>query len=341
MPALAGDKDVNDEVLLKVDNLKMHYPIRGGVFFSQIAVNYAVDDVSFEIRKGETLGLVGESGCGKSTIAKTVLRLYEPTAGCIKFEGREILELSRADMRTVRREMQIIFQDPMDSLNSRHTVGSILEEPYVIHGLGTREERGQWIRDLLIKVGLQPDAVNRYPHEFSGGQRQRIGIARAIALQPKLLVCDEPVSALDVSIQAQIMNLMIELQRDLGLTMLFIAHDLAVVKHISDRIAVMYLGKIVEINDAEIIYKKPMHPYTRALIDSIPKPAAGKIRDRKTLQGEVPSPINPPSGCHFHTRCPYVREKCHNEIPVLREMPDSGDKSHYVSCHFAEEIFGA
>ena len=330
---------MNNDVLLKVYNLKMHYPIRGGVFFRRVAVNYAVDDVSFEIRKGETLGLVGESGCGKSTIAKAVLRLYEPTAGRVTFAGRDILELSRTEMRSVRREMQIIFQDPMDSLNSRHTIGAILEEPYVIHGLGTRAERRLWIRDLLSKVGLQPEAVNRYPHEFSGGQRQRIGIARAIALQPKLLVCDEPVSALDVSIQAQIMNLMIELQRELGLTLLFITHDLAVVKHISDRIAVMYLGKIVELNDAEMMYRKPMHPYTRALIDSIPEPTPGKIRDRKTLQGEVPSPINPPSGCHFHTRCPHVREKCHNEIPLLRKMQEPGERGHFVACHFAEEIF--
>lgn len=332
---------MNHEVLLKVENLKMHYPIRGSVFFRQVAVNYAVDDVSFEIRKGETLGLVGESGCGKSTIAKTVLRLYEPTAGRVTFDGRDILGLSRSEMRAMRREMQIIFQDPMDSLNSRHTVGAILEEPYVIHGLGTREERRQWTRDLLVKVGLQPDALLRYPHEFSGGQRQRIGIARAIALQPKLLVCDEPVSALDVSIQAQIMNLMIELQQDLGLTLLFIAHDLAVVKHISDRIAVMYLGKIVEVNDAEIIYKKPMHPYTRALIDSIPEPSPGKISNRKVLHGEVPSPIKPPSGCHFHTRCPYVREKCHNEFPELRRMQARGDRGHFVACHFAEDIFSS
>lgn len=331
---------MNGDVLLKVDNLKMHYPVRGGLFFRQVAMNHAVDDVSFEIKKGETLGLVGESGCGKSTIAKTVLRLYEPTAGNITFDGRDILQLSRADMRSVRREMQIIFQDPMDSLNSRHTVGAILDEPYVIHGLGRREERRQWISDLLIKVGLQPDAVNRFPHEFSGGQRQRIGIARAIALQPRLLVCDEPVSALDVSIQAQIMNLLIELQQDLDLTMLFIAHDLAIVKHVSDRIAVMYLGKIVELNDAQGMYKKPMHPYTRALIDSIPKPSPGKNKTRKTLAGEVPSPVNPPSGCHFHTRCPHVREKCHNEIPLLREMQEQGNKGHYVACHFAEEIFG-
>ena len=329
---------MNKDVLLKVENLKMYYPIRGGVFFRRVAVNYAVDDVSFEIRKGETLGLVGESGCGKSTVAKTVLRLYEPTAGQIIFDGRDILRLSRAEMQSVRREMQIIFQDPMDSLNSRHTVGAILEEPYVIHGLGVRVERRQWIRELLNKVGLQPDAVNRYPHEFSGGQRQRIGIARAIALQPKLLVCDEPVSALDVSIQAQIMNLLVDLQRELGLTLLFIAHDLAVVKHISDRIAVMYLGKIVEVNAAEIVYKKPMHPYTMALIDAIPRPSPGKTRDRKTLPGEVPSPINPPPGCNFHTRCPHAREKCHTDIPVLRKIQEPVDNGHFVACHFAEEL---
>ena len=329
---------MSKEVLLKVTGLKKHYPIRGGIFFRQVATNYAVDGVSFHIRKGETLGIVGESGCGKSTVAKTILRLYEPTAGSIEFEGRDILTLTAADMRNQRRDMQIIFQDPMESLNSRHTVGTILEEPFIIHNMGTREERRQWVSGLLGRVGLQQDAADRYPHEFSGGQRQRIGIARAIALNPKLLVCDEPVSALDVSIQSQILNLLVQLQRDLGLTLLFIAHDLAVVKHISDRIAVMYLGKIVEINDAEDIYSQPGHPYTKALLKSIPVPDPGKVVRREALPGEVPSPINPPSGCHFHTRCPYKQDRCMTEAPELRSIPGGHNQDWQVSCHYAEQF---
>lgn len=328
---------MNTEVLLKVSGLKKHYPIRGGIFFRQVATNYAVDDVSFHINKGETLGIVGESGCGKSTVAKTILRLYEPTAGLIEFEGKDILKLSASDIRSLRKNMQIIFQDPMESLNSRHTVGTILEEPFIIHKLGTRQERRSWVSDLLDRVGLQKEAAHRYPHEFSGGQRQRIGIARAIALNPKLLVCDEPVSALDVSIQSQILNLLLQLQRDLGLTLLFIAHDLAVVKHVSDRIAVMYLGKIVEINDAELLYRKPAHPYTQALLKSIPEPDPEKAVQHQVLKGEVPSPINPPSGCYFHTRCPYVQDRCRTDTPVLRTVaPDKPD--WLVSCHFAEQF---
>ena len=329
---------MSEEVLLRVENLKMHYPIRGGVFFRRIATNYALDGVSFHIKKGETLGIVGESGCGKSTVAKTILRLYEPTAGNIKFAGKDVLTLSQSDMRNLRQDMQIIFQDPMESLNSRHTVGTILEEPYIIHGVGTRKQRRQWIADLLEKVGLQSDTAIRYPHEFSGGQRQRIGIARAIALNPKLLVCDEPVSALDVSIQSQILNLLVQLQRELHLTLLFIAHDLAVVKHISDRIAVMYLGKIVEINDAETLYKKPAHPYTQAMLGSILVPEPVKAKRHKVLQGEVPSPINPPSGCHFHTRCPYVQDKCRTKLPELRPVFPQHNQDWLVSCHFAEKF---
>ena len=328
---------IND-VLLDVSDLKKHYPIRGGVFFRQIATNYAVDGVSFKIEKGETLGIVGESGCGKSTVAKTILRLYEPTAGKILFEGKDIQVLSRRDMREIRQDMQIIFQDPMESLNSRHTVGTILEEPFVIHGIGTREERKSRIQELLGKVGLQSDAVNRYPHEFSGGQRQRIGIARAIALNPKLLICDEPVSALDVSIQSQILNLLLQLQRDLDLTLLFIAHDLAVVKHVSDRIAVMYLGKIVEISDAEELYKNPVHPYTKALLKSIPVPDPEKKKEHEVLEGEVPSPINPPGGCYFHTRCPFKQEKCLTEAPELLPVEGVNNKDRLVSCHFSGEM---
>jgi peptide/nickel transport system ATP-binding protein len=328
---------VNPGVLLKVTGLKKHYPIRGGILFRQIATNYAVDDVSFHINKGETLGIVGESGCGKSTVAKTILRLYEPTAGSIEFEGSDIVTLSSAEMRDLRKNMQIIFQDPMESLNSRHTVGTILTEPFIIHKLGNTQERRRWVGDLLERVGLQQEAVDRYPHEFSGGQRQRIGIARAIALNPKLLVCDEPVSALDVSIQSQILNLLLQLQRDLDLTLLFIAHDLAVVKHVSDRIAVMYLGKIVEINDSEQLYRKSAHPYTQALLKSIPEPDPERAVQHEVLKGELPSPINPPSGCYFHTRCPYVQDRCKTVAPELR--PVSMDQPDWrVSCHFAEQF---
>ena len=326
---------MSQNVLLEVDGLKMHYPIHGGIFFRRVATNYAVDGVTFSIRKGETLGIVGESGCGKSTVAKSILRLYEPTAGSVRFAGTNILELSAAGMRSLRRDIQIIFQDPMESLNARHTVGTILEEPFVIHKRGTHEQRQMWVSELLARVGLQADAAHRYPHEFSGGQRQRIGIARAIALQPKLLICDEPVSALDVSIQSQILNLLLDLQSDLGLTLLFIAHDLAVVKHVSDRIAVMYLGKIVEINDAEHLYRQPIHPYTQALLKSIPKPDPDASHKHAVLKGEVPSPINPPSGCYFHTRCPHAQDKCWTEAPVLRVIQQ--DKPDWqVACHYAE-----
>jgi oligopeptide/dipeptide ABC transporter ATP-binding protein len=329
---------MSNETLLKVLDLKKHYPIRGGVFFRQIATNFAVDGVSFHINKGETLGIVGESGCGKSTVAKTVLRLYEPTAGEIEFEGVNILSLSRKEMRELRKEMQIIFQDPMESLNSRHTIGTILEEPFVIHGIGDREQRRQKVRELLGLVGLQADVIHRFPHEFSGGQRQRIGIARAIALNPKLLICDEPVSALDVSIQSQILNLLVKLQRELDLTFLFIAHDLAVVKHVSDRIAVMYLGKIVEINDAEMLYQNPVHPYTRALLASIPVPDPEKAQLHEPLSGEVPSPINPPSGCYFHTRCPYAKDICKTKTPELKPVSPLQKQDWLVSCHFADDF---
>jgi peptide/nickel transport system ATP-binding protein len=326
------------EILLNIKDLKLHYPIRGGVLFRQVATNYAVDGVSFEINKGETLGIVGESGCGKSTVAKAILRLHEPTSGQVEFEGKEIQSLSRREMRELRQDMQIIFQDPMESLNSRHTVGTILEEPFIIHGIGSRDERQKNVSELLDKVGLQQDAVNRFPHEFSGGQRQRIGIARAIALNPKLLICDEPVSALDVSIQSQILNLLVDLQRDLDLTLLFIAHDLAVVKHVSDRIAVMYLGKIVEINDAEKLYQNPVHPYTRALLSSIPVPNPEKKKKHEVLTGEVPSPINPPSGCHFHARCPHVQDKCRTVVPKLQPVSSEQKPDWLVSCHYAKDF---
>ncbi len=324
------------EPLLTVRNLKMHFPIKGGVFLRQAASLRAVDDVSFTINKGETLGLVGESGCGKSTVARAILQLYKATAGDVLFEGVNICETSKGDMRSLRKEMQIIFQDPAESLNARHTVASLLEEPFQIHHIGTAKERKRWVKELLLKVGLPEDAASRFPHEFSGGQRQRIGIARAIALNPKFVVCDEPVSALDVSVQSQILNLLMQLQRDLNLTLLFIAHDLSIVKHISDRIIVMYLGRIVEVAKADNIYQQPLHPYTQSLIQSIPIPDPTHKKKMVALEGDVPSPIAPPKGCHFHTRCPYAQDICRREVPELRAMPS--DAEHMAACHLLEEI---
>jgi len=295
--------------LLSVQNLKMHYPVRGGVFHTTKAVVKAVDGISFNLEEGETLGLVGESGCGKSTVAKAVVRLLKPTAGQVVFEGHDITRSSAGALRTLRREMQMVFQDPAESLNPRHTIGQILEEPFVIQKLGTRTERSDWAAELLKRVGLPADAVHRYPFEFSGGQRQRIGIARALALKPRLIVCDEPVSALDVSVQAQVLNLLLELQRDFKLAYLFIAHDLSVVQHMSDRVAVMYLGKIVELAPAATLYKDPRHAYTKALLDAIPVPDPTLRRERKLLTGDVPSPINPPEGCAFGKRMKHPRWK--------------------------------
>ena len=288
--------------ILDTENLRMHFPVKAGVFRRAVAACKAVDGVSLTIESGETLGLVGESGCGKSTLGKTLARLYEPTEGAIHFEGVNLAPLSRSQLKPYRREIQMIFQDPYESLNPRHTVRTIVEEPFVIHGMGTREQRRQWASDLLAKVGLPETAMNRYPFEFSGGQRQRIGIARALALKPKLLICDEPVSALDVSIQSQVLNLLMELQREMGLSYLFISHDLAVVKHISDRIAVMYLGRIVELAPAAEIYANPIHPYTKALISAIPVPDPTHEPVRVILEGDVPSPIDPPDGCRFAPR---------------------------------------
>ncbi len=288
--------------LLTVQNLKMHFPVRGGVFYTTQAVCKAVDGVSFALEPGETLGLVGESGCGKSTVARSVVRLLKPTSGGVNFNGTDISTLSQSALRSVRREMQMVFQDPAESLNPRHTIGQILEEPFVIQKMGTRAERGEWVAELLQRVGLPADAAHRYPFEFSGGQRQRIGIARALALKPKLIVCDEPVSALDVSVQAQVLNLLLELQRDFGLAYLFIAHDLSIVKHMSDRVAVMYLGKIVELAPAAELYQNPRHAYTKALLDAIPVADPTQRRTRQLLRGDVPSPINPPAGCAFGHR---------------------------------------
>jgi oligopeptide transport system ATP-binding protein len=293
--------------LLKVQDLKMHYPVRGGVFRRARQVCKAVDGVSFALEEGETLGLVGESGCGKSTVAKSVVRLLKPTAGSIVFEGQDITKSGAGDLRRFRREMQMVFQDPAESLNPRHTIGQILEEPFVIQKLGTTAERGEWSADLLRRVGLPEDSRNRYPFEFSGGQRQRIGIARALALKPRLIVCDEPVSALDVSVQAQVLNLLLELQQDFKLAYLFIAHDLSVVQHMSDRVAVMYLGKIVELAPAVELYRNPRHAYTKALLDAIPEADPTRRRERKLLKGDVPSPINPPEGCAFGHRMRHPR----------------------------------
>jgi oligopeptide/dipeptide ABC transporter ATP-binding protein len=295
--------------LLTVEDLKMHFPVKGGIFLRPVGACRAVDGVSFHVDEGETLGLVGESGCGKSTLGKCVVRLHEPTGGKIEFDGRDISDVSRRELKPVRRDLQMIFQDPAESLNARHTIRDILTEPFLVHKMGTRAERRAWAEELLHKVGLSPSAADRFPFEFSGGQRQRIGIARAIALNPKLIVCDEPVSALDVSVQSQVLNLMLDLQRELKLSYLFIAHDLAVVKHISDRIAVMYLGKIVEMAPADELYHSPRHAYTKALISAIPIPDPAQRRERQPLEGDVPSPIDPPPGCAFGARVNHPRYK--------------------------------
>lgn len=320
--------------LLEVKNLKKFFPIKGGVFGKTVARVHAVDDVSFSMKNGETLGLVGESGCGKSTLGRTVLRLYEPTSGSIGFDGQDLLGLSASDLRAKRRDLQIIFQDPFSSLNPRMTVGSILAEPFIIHKLGSRKEIEGKVKNLLEVVGMPAEAHDRYPHEFSGGQRQRIGIARALALNPKLIVADEPVSALDVSIQSQILNLMVDLRKKFSLSYLFIAHDLAVIEHISDKVAVMYLGKIVEYADGGDLYAKPSHPYTKALIAAIPVPDVDKTKVKQILTGDVPSPINPPSGCYFHPRCPFADERCKREEPLARNLGTAG-KPHMVACHHA------
>jgi oligopeptide/dipeptide ABC transporter ATP-binding protein len=313
--------------LLQVRDLKMHFPVKEGIFMRTGKFNKAVDGVSFDIMPGETLGLVGESGCGKSTLGRCIARLYQPTAGHIHFNGTDLVTLGRKAMMPFRRDIQMIFQDPMESLNSRHTVGEILEEPFIVHSIGDRAWRRQRVAELLELVGLPARSATRYPFEFSGGQRQRIGIARAIALNPKLIICDEPVSALDVSIQSQILNLLIDLQKEFNLSYLFIAHDLAVVKHISDRIAIMYLGRIVESGEGESIYRTARHPYTQSLISAIPVPDPHHTSQRQILVGDVPSPINPPSGCAFHTRCPKVMDACKTTAPALTQDHQP------VSCH--------
>ena len=313
--------------LVEVRNLVKYFPID-----DSDDVVKAVDDISFTIREGETLGLVGESGCGKTTVGRCMLRLHEPTSGEIWFQGKEITHLAAGEMQALRREMQIIFQDPYASLNPRHSILSIVSEPLKIHKISSKTEQKERVADLLAKVGLDPKYMNRYPHEFSGGQRQRIGIARALALNPKLIICDEPVSALDVSVQAQVVNLLQDLQVEFGLTYLFISHGLAVVEHISNRVAVMYLGKIVEIADSADLYLDPIHPYTKALLSAIPVPDPTKKRERIILRGDVPTPIDPPSGCRFRTRCPIAIDECASVVPELRELKPG----HFAACIRAE-----
>jgi peptide/nickel transport system ATP-binding protein len=325
-----------DDALLRVEGVQKYFPISGGgILKRKIGDVKAVESITFDVVPGETLGVVGESGCGKSTAGRTVMKLLDPTGGKIEFDGRDITNLSRKEMVPLRREMQMIFQDPYSSLNPRHTVGSIISAPFKVQGVKPARGIQSEVQDLMSRVGLNPEHFNRYPNEFSGGQRQRIGIARAIALRPKLIVCDEPVSALDVSIQAQVVNLLEDLQDEFRLAYIFIAHDLSVVRHISDRIAVMYLGRIMELADSEMIYKSPRHPYTHALMSAVPlpDPHAERARERILLQGDLPSPINPPSGCVFRTRCPKAQVRCAEEIPLVREL----SPGHYGACHFPEE----
>jgi oligopeptide/dipeptide ABC transporter ATP-binding protein len=338
----AAEPSPDAEPLLRVEDLKVYFPIRSGIIINRhVGDIQAVDGISFTMRRGETLGLVGESGCGKSTTGRAVIRLYDPTAGRIIFDGTDVATLRGRDLTMMRRRMQMIFQDPYSSLDPRQTAGGTVSEPLEIHGVGNSGERGERVRELLSIVGLNPDYADRYPHEFSGGQRQRIGVARALSLNPDLIVADEPISALDVSIQAQIINLLERLQGEFNLTYLFIAHDLSVVRHISDRIAVMYLGRIVELASSKDVNKTPLHPYTVALLSAIPipDPKVEAKRKRIILRGDVPSPVNPPSGCRFHTRC-WLRERlgnperCVTEDPVLRPL----ETGHEVACHFAEDV---
>lgn len=328
-------RSVSGDTLLEVNNLVKHFPIKGGILRRTVAVVKAVDGVSFSLKRGETLGLVGESGCGKTTTGRTILRLEKATDGEVIFDGKDVLAASGSQLKALRRDMQIVFQDPYASLDPRMTIGESVAEGLTIHGIGSKVERVERVREVLAKVGMHPSHMERFPHEFSGGQRQRIGIARALAVEPEFVVCDEPVSALDVSIQAQVLNLLEDLQHRLGLTYLFIAHGLAVVKHISDRVAVMYLGKVVELAEGKTLYAMPMHPYTQALLSAapIPDPTVERKRQRIILEGDVPSPLNPPPGCHFHTRCPIAIDRCKVEEPPFEDYGDG----HFVACWRARE----
>jgi peptide/nickel transport system ATP-binding protein/oligopeptide transport system ATP-binding protein len=322
--------------LLDVKNLNMHFPIRGGLFKRPVGSVYAVNDVSFQLEEGETFGIVGESGCGKSTLGRALVRIYEPTSGDIFFRGQNIAHLKAEGLKDFRKEIQMVFQDPYASLNPRKPIYEILEEPFLLHGLGSAAERKKQVEELMQLVGLRASDMNKFPHEFSGGQRQRIGIARALALRPSLIVCDEAVSALDVSIQAQIINLLMDLQKQLKLTYIFISHDLNVVRYISDRVAVMYLGRLMEVAESATMYKNPAHPYTRALLASAPKPDPRRTMKPAVLEGDVPSPSRPPSGCPFHTRCPYTIAICKEQLPAL--LPLGTDNKHRVACHRAQEL---
>ncbi len=317
------------DVLLDVENLRKYFPVKTGKLFRRVAQLRAVDGVSFQIRKGECLGLVGESGCGKTTVGRTVLALYPATGGRVRYEGQDLFQLSGRELRRLRRSMQVVFQDPVASLNPRMTVLDIIGDAPVVHGLIPRAGKRARVQALLEQVGLDPDILSRYPHEFSGGQRQRIGIARALALEPRLIVCDEAVSALDVSVRAQIINLLADLQRELRIAYLFISHDLTVVRHLASRVCVMYLGRIVEQADTETLFTSPAHPYTEALLSAVPLPRPGRRRTRVPIRGEVPSPLSPPDGCHFHPRCPRRMPVCSREVPVLREVA----RGHLVACH--------
>jgi oligopeptide/dipeptide ABC transporter ATP-binding protein len=328
-PVTTAGSGHNRPPVLEAIDLKKHFPVKKGILRRTVGQVYAVDGVTFSIGEGETLGMVGESGCGKSTVARTVMRLVEPTSGSIRLDGHDVTRLGKAEMRPYRRQMQMIFQDPFSSLNPRMSAGDIVGEPLLVHGLANAKEREQQVADIFDQVGLRRAQMKAYPHEFSGGQRQRISIARALSLNPKLIVADEPVSALDVSIQAQVINLMMDLQHEKRLSYLFIAHDLAVVEHISHRIAVMYLGRIVEYADKRTLFTNPQHPYTEALLSAVPVPNPKLKRAKRLLQGDVPSPINPPPGCTFHTRCPYAEARCKVEVPKLTEI----SPGHGVSCH--------